>query len=123
MIDPLMICKIKGCKGRALAKGWCSKHYQRWFKYGDPKIVKKRGEARFFGCKVRDCDGKHDAKGYCSIHYRAFHKYGDPLIKLPHTKGRTIKARIAAMADLPDDLKEAYGLSRGGKRQRSEYGY
>ena len=51
------------------------------------------------------------------------YKDGDPLIKLPHTKGRVMKARSAARAALPDDLKEAYGLSRGGKRQKSEYGY
>lgn len=34
-------CAIDGCdttKGR-LIRGWCSKHYQRWQKYGDPNMV------------------------------------------------------------------------------------
>lgn len=29
-------CVLDGCVGPVLARGWCSKHYQRWWKYGDP---------------------------------------------------------------------------------------
>ena len=35
-------CKEEGCTDTVLAKEWCSKHYQRWLKYGDPLFIKIR---------------------------------------------------------------------------------
>jgi len=29
-------CKIEGCDSKIEARGWCSKHYQRWRRHGDP---------------------------------------------------------------------------------------
>lgn len=34
------ICKIEGCDGDYVARGWCRKHYLRWWKYGDVNTVK-----------------------------------------------------------------------------------
>lgn len=34
-------CSIDGCSSPALARGWCSTHYHRWQRHGDPGIVKK----------------------------------------------------------------------------------
>ena len=36
-----MECKIKECKNNVLARSWCNKHYKRWYKYGDPFIIKR----------------------------------------------------------------------------------
>lgn len=43
----LRICTIEGCGKRAIARGWCSKHYKRWKKHGDPLTRKTvaNGEA------------------------------------------------------------------------------
>ena len=30
------ICSIDGCESPHTARGWCSRHWQRWRKYGDP---------------------------------------------------------------------------------------
>lgn len=30
-------CSIHGCESRPHARGWCTKHYQRWLSHGDPK--------------------------------------------------------------------------------------
>lgn len=30
------ICSIHGCGNQSVARGWCSKHYQRWQRNGDP---------------------------------------------------------------------------------------
>lgn len=38
----MKICKIKDCKDKVCAKGYCDKHYRRWRKYDDPNIVKIR---------------------------------------------------------------------------------
>lgn len=37
------ICSIEGCKRKLYARGWCSRHYQRWARFGDPSA----GGARF----------------------------------------------------------------------------
>lgn len=31
-----MICKIDNCDAKVLARGWCQKHYLKWWKHGDP---------------------------------------------------------------------------------------
>ena len=33
-------CKVKGCKQKYRAKGYCNKHYQKWKKWGNPLIIK-----------------------------------------------------------------------------------
>lgn len=33
-----MICSIEDCESLVMARSWCSKHYQRWYKYGDPLL-------------------------------------------------------------------------------------
>jgi 5-methylcytosine-specific restriction endonuclease McrA len=35
-----MICSIEGCGKPQLARKWCSKHYNRWYRYGDPLGVR-----------------------------------------------------------------------------------
>lgn len=37
------VCAIVGCRKTVAARGWCSTHYKRWAKYGDPLIAKKAG--------------------------------------------------------------------------------
>lgn len=53
-------CKVPGCRrpvGRKGARGWCSRHYQRWMKTGSPTgSARPSDEARFF-CKVQQ-DGE-----------------------------------------------------------------
>ena len=65
-------CKIKGCENKHCARGWCSKHYQKWLRYGDAGYVKTRGT-----CSVDGCDMIHQAKSYCNMHYLRWLKYGD----------------------------------------------
>lgn len=32
-------CTVEGCDKKAIGRGWCSKHYERWRKYGSPNTV------------------------------------------------------------------------------------
>lgn len=39
MVRP--ICQFDGCDHRSIrgGRGWCSKHYRRWYRHGDPSVV------------------------------------------------------------------------------------
>jgi hypothetical protein len=53
-------CSVEGCENPAQSRGWCRKHYQRWYRYGDPNIV-------------TDQSGKNNSNyrdgTYCEPHY------------------------------------------------------
>lgn len=34
-----MICAIEGCAAKVECRGWCHKHYMRWYKHGDPNLL------------------------------------------------------------------------------------
>lgn len=36
-------CSVDGCDGEHCAQGFCTKHYQRWRKFGDPLVVIGKG--------------------------------------------------------------------------------
>lgn len=42
----MSICMIPECGEQMYGRGWCSKHYARWFKHGDPTVVKDNKGAR-----------------------------------------------------------------------------
>lgn len=46
-------------------RGWCSAHYQRWLRHGDPLKTLHR-----IGCDFPDCDRPHAAHGFCHQHYK-----------------------------------------------------
>jgi hypothetical protein len=73
-------CSVKGCRGKHRCHGYCSKHYRRFLRHGDPLGGRPAdtghpGEA----CAVVDCKRLTHARGYCDAHYRRWRKYGDPL--------------------------------------------
>lgn len=35
----MVICSVEGCDRVVLARGWCTRHYTRWLRYGDPLAV------------------------------------------------------------------------------------
>ncbi len=60
-------CEIEGCNNKHFAKGYCRKHYTRYYRHGDPNIVKI-----IKGCEVPGCNNKHNCKGLCNKHYLRF---------------------------------------------------
>lgn len=70
-------CSIDGCTNKHDARGYCSTHYGRYRRYGDPLYIRKLGKDQL--CEVQGCSKNQYARGYCSLHWRRWHKYGDPL--------------------------------------------
>lgn len=68
-------CSISGCRERAIARGWCQAHYQRWRKHGDPLTTKRKPRAK---CSVGGCDAWAHGHGYCRRHWLTWRNHGDP---------------------------------------------
>jgi hypothetical protein len=46
-------CVVPGCDAPVVGRGWCSRHYKRWRRHGDPEIVRPReNPAALFWAKV-----------------------------------------------------------------------
>lgn len=83
------------CDDVAKSLGMCSKHYQRYRKYGDPHHVIRARKAE---STCLYCDDVANSLGMCSKHYQRYRKYGDP-----HHVIRPRKADISGL-DLPDPV-------------------
>ncbi len=55
-----------------LRRRWCSKHYNRWLRYGSVDLPEKPP------CLVEGCAGRGYKRGWCSKHYQRWSKYGSP---------------------------------------------
>lgn len=74
---PVRECSIDGCTNNVLARGWCSRHYQKWKREGSPN-----GEFRHSNdgkeCSVEGCQKQASRRSYCAMHYLRWRKTGDP---------------------------------------------
>lgn len=71
-------CKVEGCGRLVAGRGWCSTHYSRWRRTGDPQseIPVPSGAVRSQECRVSPCDGVLYSKGLCEPHYRRSRRTG-----------------------------------------------
>jgi hypothetical protein len=60
-------CSIEGCGQQRLARGWCSTHYWRWSRKGDPLWAPP---VRPKHCSVEGCERPPRALGWCNMHWR-----------------------------------------------------
>lgn len=70
-------CTIDRCEKPAHARTWCSLHYNRWLKHGDPSAAVRHKSPRRAVCNIDDCEAISSAKGYCGKHYRRWKTRGD----------------------------------------------
>ena len=66
-------CVIEDCPDPVLARGWCRKHYLRWYKFGDtgtpPRFTDKQ-------CAIDTCSEIAEKRGWCQTHYRRWQRTG-----------------------------------------------
>lgn len=65
------ICDVPECGRPHSARGYCSMHWQRWKKHGDPTYI-----AAERGCSVDGCDRRHFGRGYCNTHWARLYRTG-----------------------------------------------
>jgi len=86
-------CSVDGCENDARCKTYCSKHYSRFSKTGNPlKTLSGKEHGIRSICIIDGCGGIVEGHGYCRKHYKKWRKYGDPLMvkNKPHA-GRYTK--------------------------------
>lgn len=72
-------CTIEGCDRPVIAKGWCSGHYHRWQRYGDPEAeLRKVRSWNGAECMVEGCGKPVASKGRCENHYVMHRRRSNP---------------------------------------------
>lgn len=72
-------CTIEGCNGPCVGRGYCIKHYKRWYKYGDPTKMLRIYKHENPVCRVSECNLPTLAKGLCMNHYALNKHNGAPI--------------------------------------------
>lgn len=73
-------CSIDGCGGAVLARGWCSRHYDRWRRTGNPISTVVRE------CVEDGCGRPTVGQGWCETHYSRF-------VRVPRRQARMLEAK------------------------------
>lgn len=69
------LCEFPGCLGAKKSKGYCSKHYARLLRHGDPSVDLKSKPNNI--CSQPECDKKVRAYGLCDTHRARVLRTGD----------------------------------------------
>jgi hypothetical protein len=77
-------CGVEECRKGAKSRGWCSAHYERWRKYGDPLGEAPKRPSRRNYCSVEQCDRVVVGFDYCHMHYQRWKRHGNVDAGRPH---------------------------------------
>lgn len=69
------ICSIPDCGKPTHSRGWCSTHYSRWCRHGDPSVANVRARKEE-SCSLLDCDKPVRYNGMCGTHAGNKRRYG-----------------------------------------------
>lgn len=115
---PKGTCKIDGCASRVEARGWCKKHYTRWWRHGDPfGAAPTRPRAQ---CQIDGCDEDAHGRGWCSLHYQRWLRRGDPLWTQADTSAEQFWSRVEK-GPAEDDCWPMSGS--GGPDSHKQFGH
>lgn len=116
-------CLIPECANLSRARDWCQKHYDAWYRHGDP--LHERVLAKEQICKAPGCDRNIHARKWCSKHYERWLKTGSvertEILPVTKTKKNVSAERICGI-DGCDKKHDARGLCGGHYRRWRLYG-
>jgi hypothetical protein len=88
-------CKIKGCEQTSAIHGWCSRHYHRWKRLGDPEAGGTYRYRQTGPCGIDGCTESAITRGLCGRHYKRWQTYGDAEAPLRRARnGESTKRRL-----------------------------
>jgi hypothetical protein len=98
---PKANCSVGGCESESFSRGLCTRHYQRWRKYGHPPAAPVPVPERHQFCTVEGCGRPRKGRGLCEPHLVRLRKTGDVQADIP-IAGRNVPLaeRLLARADL-----------------------
>lgn len=79
----MVSCEVEGCERETFRRAWCSPHYQRWQRHGDPLGGGRYRDGKPKKCAVDGCTTPWKVRDWCEPHYMRFMRYGDPLHVFP----------------------------------------
>lgn len=110
-MESTTLCAVAGCDRPAKVKGWCGRHYQRWYNHGDPeKTIPKGPPPTRTVCTIDGCGSPELARGMCSIHYQRNERHGNPRTVIrPNIRARpgaTLAQRFWVKVDVAGPVPE-----------------
>jgi hypothetical protein len=92
-----MICAIESCARPAVARGWCRRHWERWYKHGDPTVslINREHDGT---CSVAGCDRPYSAKGLCRFHGERLRRHGSATVAEDLTRRQGGRCAICRQA-------------------------
>lgn len=104
-------CSVPSCDRPHKSKGFCTPHYYRWRRHGDPQAnvpIREAGGRRSVegppvehvdlgragdftpeACSVAGCGREQLAQGFCRGHYRRWLEHADPQPDVPFKRAPT----------------------------------
>lgn len=113
------ICAVEGCEKPRYVGEFCTAHYQKWRRYGDPL-----GGWAPKACSVEGCTKRSFCRGYCRPHYERWKRNGDPLGGRHHAdnSGKCSVEGCVAQARLLGLCRRHHGrLKRNGEPTGGRY--
>lgn len=88
-------CSIEACDKPSFCRSWCSMHYSRWQRNGDPS-TRSAPKAAPLPCAADGCREVVRAQGWCAGHYMRWWRTGDvdEATPLPGAPLATLEARF-----------------------------
>lgn len=83
-------CSIAECGKPQKSRNWCSMHYWRWSKHGDPKW---EPTIQSDECAADGCGSAPKTRGYCGTHYSRLRRTGTVATRASTVAGGPVRGR------------------------------
>lgn len=107
-------CAVEGCERPRSRRGWCTAHYNRWRKNGDPGPA----DIRTWGnkvCAVEGCGREYAGGGYCNMHRMRLRVHGS--LELPPRDANLCTFQGCGLRAISRGLCNGHAIQRKNGKQ------